>query len=506
MRIAKILLGGCLLSVGSTAQAEWRRFETAHFVIYSESSDKQVTELATGLESVDGLMRMATGLSADVEPVKVRIYEMPDEGAVEAARGEVNSGVAGFYSSNVFGPFAVTSRKAYSAEGDFTRELVLHHEYAHHFMFQYFPANYPGWYSEGFAELIGSSKVLPDGRIAYGWPAKHRGDTIAYEWVPIKDVLLKPPEKLTMDWYGQGWAMTHYLTFTKGRSQQLRQCLAMLTAGKSPQEAVSAFGDLDELNREAHAYLSHGTFEYKPIKVALHEPVVERIETVGPAEAELIPETIAFDDDDLALYRKASDREKESARRAKVLGYIREKAARFPDDPYALYLLAEAESAAGNAPAAEVAVDRLLAVQPGNVRGLIRKSLLLSEMAAGLGGPARQQKAAQARHLAVAANKADPNEPLAFVAFYQSYHGAGNAVPGNALEGLEAAVATLPRNTGIRQLLVEEYASERRWSDAIRTLEPIANSTHESPLRQAARERMVQLQAELAMKGSVKAN
>jgi tetratricopeptide (TPR) repeat protein len=487
-----------LFGLASSANAEWRRFETAHFIIYSESSDKQVTELATGLESIDGLMHMATGLSADVEPVKVRIYEMGDEGAVQAALGQANSGVAGFYSSNIFGPFAVTVRKAYSAEGSFTRELVLHHEYAHHFMFQYFPATYPGWYVEGFAELIGSSKILPDGRVAYGWPAKHRGDAIAYEWVPVRDVLLKPPEKLSMDWYGQGWAMTHYLTFANDRSQQLRQYLAALTAGKSPQEAVAAFGDLDKLNREAHAYVSRGTFEYKPVKVPLREPVIESVEAVSPAESELIPETIAFNDDDLGSYRKASKREEERERRARVLAHVRAKAARYSNDPYALYLLAEAEAAAGNSTAAETAVDRLLAVRPGHVRGLVRKSLLLSNAATKLSGEARQQKATQARQLAIAANKADPNEPLAFVAFYQSFHSTGRETPRNALEGLEAAVATLPGNTGVRQLLVDEYAAERRWADAIRTLAPIANDTHESPLRQAARERMVQLRAELA--------
>jgi tetratricopeptide (TPR) repeat protein len=504
-RLLNALSGVALLGWASGAQAEWRRFETAHFIIYSQSSDKQVTELATGLESTDGLMRMATGLSADVEPVKVRIYEMGDEGAVQAALGEVNTGVAGFYSSNIFGPFAVTVRKAYSADGDFTRELVLHHEYAHHFMFQYFPATYPAWYVEGFAELIGSSKTLPDGRLAYGWPAKHRGDTLAAGWVDMKDVLLKPPEKLYMDWYGQGWAMTHYLTFTKGRSQQLRQYLAMLTAGKSPQEAASAFGDLGQLNRDAHAYVARGQFEYKPVQVPLHQPVIERVQTVSPAEGELIPETIAFKDDDLAEYRKSSDRQEEAQRRARVLAHIQSKAARLPNDPYALYLLAEAEAAAGNSPSAESAVDRLLAVQPGNVRGMIRKSLLLSDAAAKLSGPARQQKAAQARQLAVAANKADPNEALAFVAFYQSYHSAGAAVPRNALEGLEAAVATLPGNTSIRQMLVDEYAAERRWADAMRALAPIANDTHESPLRQAARERMAQLKAELEKEGGASA-
>src|SRR3954466_11911138 len=116
MRSARVLLGTAMLGLATSAHAEWRRFETAHFIIYSESGDKRVNELAAGLEKIDGLMRMATGLSADVEPVKVRSYEMADEGPVQQALGEVSTGVAGFYSSNIFGPYAVTLRKAYSGK------------------------------------------------------------------------------------------------------------------------------------------------------------------------------------------------------------------------------------------------------------------------------------------------------------------------------------------------------------------------------------------------------
>ena len=229
-----LLLGAAAVCGPTAAQAEWRKFQTEHFIIYSESNDKRVDELATGLESIDGLMRMATGLPMDSEAVKVRIYEMGDEGQVQAALGQTNSGVAGFYTSNALGPYAVTERKAYTAGGDFTAELVLHHEYAHHFMMQYFPGTYRPWYIEGFAELIGSSKTLPDGKIAYGWPAKHRGNDIAAHWVNMRDVLLTPPEKLHwFDLYGQGWAMTHFLTFSKERSPQLRRYLEALTAGKS---------------------------------------------------------------------------------------------------------------------------------------------------------------------------------------------------------------------------------------------------------------------------------
>jgi len=503
MRVFACAAAAVATCFSTPAGAAWHRFETEHFIIYSERPENKVEDLARGLEGVDGLMRMATGLSGEHPPVKVRIYEMADEGEVQAALGESNSGVAGFYTSNILGPYAVTLRRLISARGDFTPDLVLHHEYAHHFMLQYFPATYPSWYVEGFAELIGSSKTLPDGRLAYGWPARHRGDTISFTWVSLKDILLKPPEKVQpYNLYGQGWAMTHFLTFSKERSPQMRRYLAALSAGKSPVEAASAFGDLDQLNREAHLYLTQGSFAYTPVQVPLHEPVIERVSDVGAAEAALIPETIAFSDFDLSEVRKDDVRDRERKRRATVLKRIEAKAALYPDDPVALVLLGNAERTAGNDKAAELAADRLLALQPSNVDALILKSRLLSARAELLSGDQREKLASQARHLAVLANKANNDNPLAYVAYFESMKASGEPVPGDALDALAAAVEKLPANTSIRQELVDELASEKRYSLAIGALLPIASDTHDSPLRTAAREQLAKLQAMLGTAGA----
>src|SRR6478735_7077023 len=116
----------------TAAVADWREHETAHFLIVSESPPAEVEEFAARLESYDKLMRMATGTKVD-DPVKVRIYEVPSLSEVEQALGEHNSGIAGFYDSNMLGPFAVTPHKTSGTGRYFTPELVLHHEYAHHF-------------------------------------------------------------------------------------------------------------------------------------------------------------------------------------------------------------------------------------------------------------------------------------------------------------------------------------------------------------------------------------
>src|SRR3954468_18464745 len=132
-----------LLLMPGAARADWRAAETQHFIIYTQSDDKDVLRLATRLETVDGLMRLASNISDRVEPVKVKIYEVGTNGDVETALGLTNSGVAGFYNSSILGPFAVTPHSTTFHAGDFSPELVLHHEYAHHFMLQYFPATYP---------------------------------------------------------------------------------------------------------------------------------------------------------------------------------------------------------------------------------------------------------------------------------------------------------------------------------------------------------------------------
>lgn len=488
------------LSPVAAYAADWKTYETAHFVIYSDSSEKDVTRLANGLESIDGLMRMASRLNDDVQPVKVRIYQVASTDEVEAALGLSGSGVAGFYDSNVLGPFAVTPRSTADDGTGFTPEVVLHHEYAHHFMLEYFPTIYPDWYVEGYAELIGASKTMPDGRIAYGFPAKYRGGDIRNDWMSLKDVLVKPPEKIVQnfDLYGQGWAMTHFLTFSNTRAAQLRQYLAALAAGQAPAEAAKAFGDLGQLDREAFRYLNAGSFSYRPVAVPIKQPVIQRIEPVSAGEAALIPETIAFRDDDLSSYRKESERTREEKLRGDNLVRIREKAARFATDPYALYLLAAAEYAAGDYAAAETAADRLLAVRPNHVRAMTIKSLCITQAAVKLSGAARDEKIAQARRLASAANRADNNDPLPLVAFYQSYHLVGATPPRQVVLALAGASATLPQDTHIRQLLVDELAAEKKWRDAIVELSPIAYDPHQSPRRDAAREQMANLQRALA--------
>ena len=67
------VIAATLALAPAAAQAEWRRYETAHFIVYSEQGSKEATRLAEGLERIDGLMRMATGLKPETKPVKIKV-------------------------------------------------------------------------------------------------------------------------------------------------------------------------------------------------------------------------------------------------------------------------------------------------------------------------------------------------------------------------------------------------------------------------------------------------
>lgn len=488
------------------AEPAWTASETAHFIIYSKSPPERVRDLAVDLERYDKLIRMATNIREDVPPVKVRVYEVDGMNDVQQALGlDGNSGILGFYTANSLGPFLVTPRKVDGWVGpDFTAAEVLHHEYAHHMMLQYFPVAYPKWYVEGFAELIGSSKVMDDGRIGYGMPAKQRGHEIAANWAPLQELLTKE-KPWAVDTYAQGWALTHFFTFDKTRAQEFRAYLRALNSGQSLADAAKVFGDLNQLDREARAYVTSGSFEYRPVKVDIAEPVVEKVRTLSPGEAALIPEVIAYDDTDLNQIDKKAVRDHEQARRERNLERTRQVAQQYPTDPFALYFLAEAEYSSGNYAQAQAAADRLLAIDPNNVHALARKAMTMAVQARSL--PAAQKSAilAQARAMAAKANHLDTQDPLPLLAYYETFHEAGEPAPPVAIEGLRQVVSTDPRDTLPRELLVDELASECQWAEAIGWLAPLASDPHDSPVRDSARTKMAWLKAQLSAQGSAQA-
>jgi tetratricopeptide (TPR) repeat protein len=158
---------------------------------------------------------------------------------------------------------------------------------------------------------------------------------------------------------------------------------------------------------------------------------------------------------------------------AEFAGKVRSAAKSFPNDPFALGLLSEAERLAGNRDAAVAAADRLLAAAPADPRGLLQKAL--AEMDRLKAASSRDAKAwGAARQHLVRASRAAPNDPLVLEAFYDSYAGQGIVPPEPAQAALYRAHELAPSDGDLRYKLASDFEKRDMIPEAIAMIRPVA--------------------------------
>jgi hypothetical protein len=501
------------ITVTAQAQSKWKMAESDHFEIYSDGDDKYLTKLSGRLEAVHYLLKIATNMNepAGEKVVKVKVYAVGDIADVARLIGDPNSPAAGYYDAQLAGPLSVIPRNS-GNDGSFSAEVILFHEYAHHFMLQYQAAAYPAWYVEGFAELAGTASFERPGVITYGKAAKHREGELRYtkrypaaKMVDGRYIDEKPGSE---NWgYGDAWALTHYLTFSEKRRGQLGAYLIAINAGQSFADAAKVFGNLNDLTRELNIYIDGGSFVYKTPALPTEVMKAPVIRPLTVAEAEFIEDKITMErlakistqEEYEALAKLRAEKKnplkkdypsylkEETAARDKWMAALRGKVARFPNDPAAFIVKAHAECMAKDYAGCQVSADRALALQPGNWEAAMRKGQALVGLA--VQAPEASKKAAfkDARGWLLSANKANPaaHEPLYH--YYQSFAEEGRKAPDSAVDSLIYVVDTIPQIDGPRLMLAQEYIARNMFADARKTLKPLAYSPHDSVDQQTAK-------------------
>jgi hypothetical protein len=490
MKIVRLL---CLLlatAAPAGARAEWREAVTRHFIVYSEDKEEKLREAALDLEKYDYLLRLALDLPQESK-TKLRIYLLRDQREVQRSMGYgVGGGVAGYYQASSRGPIAVGGRAATGESVyDLSSQGVLFHEYAHHLMLQYFEGYYPTWFTEGFAEYYGTARILADNQIEVGRPASHRLVGFRWEgWKPVKALLTartaKDIDNKFYLFYSQGWLLVHYLSNSESRAGQLRKYLSLLNRGADFEEAMNAaFGtDATELDKELRAYSARRKFDAYRVSF-------EKLDVGGTTIRALSPAEQALFEANLMLSRGLFRREA-----AEFVKEVRRKAAPFPNDPYALAVLAEAEHLAGNHEAAIAAADRWLAVRPGEPRALARKALATAEgLAAARAADAKAWDAPRA--WLAEARKAAPEDPFVLEAYYDVYDAQGSLPPARAQNALYHAMELVPQDERLRQKVAADYERRNMIEPAIEALLPVAVGAHD-PDEESAGEKKKREKAE----------
>lgn len=482
-RLIRTIAGATAMAMlaASPASAEWREASTDHFLIYADSSESWLRGFAERLERFDQGMRRLRDLEAPpgTRSNRLTIYVVSSPDAVQKLCGARCGNVAGFYVPRAGGSIAFTPRRMGGFDV-FGADIVLFHEYVHHFMLENYAAAYPRWFIEGFAEFNSTADVNDDGSIQFGRPAQHRAHgLLKLRPMPIEQLL--DPGQTRMDretqevFYARAWLLTHMLTFEPSRAKQLSAYLKLINQGKPSLEAArAAFGDLDALQRDMNVYLRRRTMLALTLKADETEPGAIALRELTPGEAA----TMAV--------RMRSDRGVNRAQALDLLPEARKRAAEFPADAAAQTMLAEAEYDAGNDAECLAAADRALATDPKRRDALLYKGRARLRMAqvAGATDPAVWK---EARSWFVKANRNDPNAAEPLMMFYSSFLAAREKPSDSAVLGLQRAFELSPHDGSLRMMLVRQLLLDSKPAEARVVLLPLAYDPHAAPDNPAIR-------------------
>lgn len=470
------ILAFALAALAVPAEAKWREASSDHFVIYSEQSAKDLEEFASHLERYDKAMRFLRSVP-DVPPAKANrltVYVVSSFATVRKLFGEgagtSRGGIGGFYLPRASGSIAIAPRPSAADTAFDSAQIVLLHEYAHHFMLENYPGAYPAWFTEGYAEFHSTASFERDGDVGIGRVAAHRAAGLLLEsQLPIERLLTASVEDLPQNdrdnLYGRGWLLLHYLTFEPTRKDQLGDYLQRINRGEGNLEAArGAFGDLAKLNRELNIYMRRKMYYWRlpADQLAIGKVAVRDL-------------TLA---EDAVMDVKIRSRRGVTPEQAQdLLPEVRRAAEPYVNDPFAQATLAEAEYDAGHYREAEAAADRALAADPKYVDALLYKGrarLALADEA----GESDAKTWSDARRWIVTANRTDPDDPEPLVLFYQSYRLAGMEPTDNAVLGLLTAYAAVPQDPGLRAIAAVEMLKKGDTAGARTALRPLAYDPH----------------------------
>jgi len=453
-------------------KAEWRRAESPNFIVYSQAGEARLRQQAELLEDYDRLLRMLTG-AAGAPPAanKLQVYIVRTNRQLDVVR-PVSSSVGGFYTAR---PTAIAAMV--DETGGERDNQTLFHEYAHHFMQQYFPATYPAWYIEGFAEYMMTARLLPD-RIEFGRSSRDRAYFLNVGPIPADFVAGPPGERTTTlavaFYYARSWLGVHYFFQDGERRRKLVRYLEAVARGE---DSVTAFEreagmTIADFSRELGNYIRGRriTFQRMPRRAAAPASIAV---TALPRAA-----------DDLLLLDLAARLDLVETRRAAILGQIRDAATAHPGDAYARRALAQAEAFFGDGARADRLLAELLAEAPQDAELLYLRGMRYLVAARAGDEPAANHRLAQSWF--TRAHRANPDHFPTLYHYAESLRAGPNYVSDNTMNILLLANQLAPQVSEVRIIIAHLMMSRGAFDEAMPVLRPLASDAHRATAPAAA--------------------
>jgi hypothetical protein len=464
-----------LVGIVSPAAAEWRRAESRNFIVFSEGSEARLRQQVVLLEDFAAVLRRLSRVADDAPGGKLSVYIVRGrEELRQVAR--VGANVGGFYTA---APTGIAAFVDASAGGDLAGpNQLLFHEYAHHFMMQYYDSAFPAWFVEGFAEYL-STAEFTDRHVELGRPSRMRAGWISAtgEWLPMQQILFPPADARRIDgarFYAQSWLLTHYLLNDPARYAQFTRYVQALGRHEDPRQAFQAsFGiDGEEMHRRLVRYAS-GSIYYRRMDRASIAQAPQITITRLPASAERLLLAQAA----MQIGRMLSEAQ---------LARLRRDAARLGDS-FAKRVLAEAETMYGDRAIAQRLLDELLAISPSDVELLYLRGMVHVVAAREAEAEARAAEFRRARTWFSRAHRLDQNHFLTLYRYAQSFSDEPEFASENNLNVLLLAHQLAPQIAEIRMNAASLLLMRREFEQAEALLLPLASTAHSGQLAEAAR-------------------
>jgi len=455
----------CMATLPSPAMAEWLRAESDRFIVYSSGSERELREMVTELENFDFVLRFFTGADHNKETFRKLPVYMTNKNGLDTIWVGISEQVAGFYTASDEDIFAVATR-----EDNFH---VLKHEYAHHFMKQEFNFPYPGWYVEGFAEYYAPTEFTRRG-ILVGQPNRDRSSALGWlSWMPLNELLANRPlanSRYSDSYYPLAWLLTHWFNGDPQRRTQLNAYLRDVGRGGDPVEAMERATGLSASDlRKALRRYANGRIPYMGLTTPLPQHTIE-ITRLPPSA------------DDLLLLNQQLKVGTSEDVRATTVATIRQRAARHPDDTFALLVLGHAElHNANDSQAAEAAFTRLLEIDPNHVEGLqymARVYMERAEEAETYDDEVALRRQAQT-YLGRAFQQDDANY-ITFMLLSRNRNGMPGFPNENDLETMALAYQLAPQLGEASMNYAQALMIHNRHAEAVPIIEILANNPHGS--------------------------
>jgi len=456
------------LLLAAPAQARWLRADTPNFILYSEGSEATLRDYATVVEDYDSLLRGLFKVERPPSPNRLTIYLVKNADDLRRYTNLPTAAV-GVYSATTGGISAFVVRGA-ATEGIDGRDVLLH-EYAHHFMLQNFPANYPGWYIEGFAEYLMTAKFKPD-TIEFGGFNLNRGQWLANgNWLPIGEILNGDPRSFKGErdamFYAQSWLLVHYVYRDPVRNAAFEAYLKDVLKGTPPDTAFKAAFKVSyaHMADDLHHYYERQMTYTRIKRKSQAAPVAITITTLPPAADSLLLDQARLT---LGVDTKFGP---------PLLAAVRRDAAKLPGDPFAARVAAQAEVEIGDRAAGQAMLDALLAGDGKADAQLLYLRGMSEMLAAEHDAAGMAQHRTQARRFFGRAHKLDPDQFQSLYRYAQTFAD-GSKLTENTANVMLLAHQLAPQVDAITIDTAAMLAARDRVAEARLLLEPVAHSPH----------------------------